>query len=317
MFSDTLRAAWDWHLPHATAHDCRDLIALVDQTGFNTLVVNRPSKTLIAEAHDHGIRVAAVVTAGADEHFVEDNPDAIQKMRTHEEGAASALANTKREQHMRISHHWFPEYQRGSLLCYDHPESTRYIERSIDSALENADGIALDGFGFRNHYACFCDRCVAEHGGDDAERIAHYSRKGLIDCSRHIRAYLTDNYPDAFSMNHVWPPFNPDPYYGADLYLDYCSQTISWFYRPHWRLERVELEAQLHKQLENPDRNRFVPFIGLYADPYQTRSAARIARELEIALEYGKGSLVFCTLQAPAETPEVRRTIADVFRKWK
>ena len=40
----------------------------------------------------------------------------------------------------------------------------------------------------------------------------------------------------------VRPPFRPNPGYASRLALDYCSQTISWFYRPVWPLERVAFE---------------------------------------------------------------------------
>ncbi len=38
--------------------------------------------------------------------------------------------------------------------------------------------------------------------------------------------------PGAIVTNHVWPHFNPDEYIGAKYKLDYCTQTITWFYPP-------------------------------------------------------------------------------------
>lgn len=92
--------------------------------------------------------------------------------------------------------------------------------------------------------------------------------------------------------------------------LDYCSQTISWFYRPVWSLRRVEFEAAEMKRLTDQEDNHFTPFIGLTTEPGLRRSAKRIGRELDVALKYGEGSLVFCTLQGPRQEPD----IADAIR---
>ncbi|MCB0143264.1 MAG: hypothetical protein KDE50_25425, partial [Caldilineaceae bacterium] len=102
-----------------------------------------------------------------------------------------------------------------------------------------------------------------------------------------------------------WPPFRPNPYYGSRLQLDYCSQTISWFYKPNWSLARVEFEAQEMKRLEEPAHNRFVPFIAMFHEPYLARSGARIAQELAIAQRYGDGHLIFCSLKAIHDYPDV------------
>ena len=110
-------------------------------------------------------------------------------------------------------------------------------------------------------------------------------------------------------MNHVWPPFRPDPYYGHRLALDYCSQTISWFYRPVWSLARVDFEAAEHRRLEDRVANTFVPFIGFHASEQWRRSPQRLAAELAITARYGRGHLVFCTLAEPMALADVRATL--------
>ena len=46
-----------------------------------------------------------------------------------------------------------------------------------------------------------------------------------------------------FADDIVWPKFLPDEYIGFRYKLDFCTQTISWFYPPEWRIERVEAEV--------------------------------------------------------------------------
>ncbi|MCB0135672.1 MAG: hypothetical protein KDD75_11250, partial [Caldilineaceae bacterium] len=59
------------------------------------------------------------------------------------------------------------------------------------------------------------------------------------------------------------------------------------------------------KRLEVPERNRFVPFIAMFHEPYLARSGERIAQELAIAQHYGEGHLIFCSLRAIQEYPNV------------
>ena len=121
--------------------------------------------------------------------------------------------------------------------------------------------------------------------------------------------------PDAIVMNHIWPMYAPNPLYGARLKLDYCGQTISWFYPPVSSLQRVRFDASEMKRLEDPTRNRFIPFIGMKAD--RVRSPERVRQELEIAFEYGGGSLVWSSLETLQKHPEILRVVQEQLRMWK
>ena len=303
------KVAWDWHAPRSTDSERRRLIDLVSDVGFTILVIHRPESDLVEYAHRFDIRVVDVISPVVDDSVASDNPNILQQMTATEEQCALIIRqSTTTERDQRLSHLWFPRYQGGNLLCLEHDESRSIISERVDRALEVADGVALDGFGFKNHYACFCDICSNLHGGQ-IETIAEVSRRSLIDFSDHLYDRTKAAHPDAILMNHVWPPFDPDPYYASDLRLDFCTQTISWFYQPTWSLDRVRLEAKEHAARERTERNRFVPFIGHYSDSYQRRSPERIEAELQIATEFGGGSFVFCTLQSIIDDERVREVV--------
>lgn len=310
-----MKAAWDWHFPRKTNEDEDALVAFVAELGFDTMVLNNPSTYIIKKAHDTGLRVVAVISPHADAQFADDHPECLQKMRPYEDGMYSALDSSVGETASRIAHRWFPYFQHGNLFCYSHEASILALKKRSSELLESADGIALDGFGFKNHYACFCGRCIERHGGQEPAYIAEMSEFDLIEISRQLRDHAKNQKKDAVVTNHVWPPYDPNPYYGAKLYLDYCTQTISWFYQPVWSLERVRFEAAEHKRLEIPGRNKFVPFIGLHDEPSNKRDAQRVAQEVDIALEYGDGSLVVCTLQTPKNDDEIRRAITEALHR--
>ena len=287
------------------------MIDLVSDVGFDTLVIGNPEPDLVDYAHRYDIRVAAVLSPLIDDRYASDNPEIVQRMSDTEEECSLVIRQSREtEQDRRLAHLWFPRYQPGELICYEHELSRSIIATKIDRALEVADGVALDGFGFKNHYGCFCEICSNLHGRR-IEKIAEVSRRSLIEFSEYLYKHTKTSNPDSIIMNHVWPPFNPDPYYGCDLRLDYCTQTISWFYRPEWSLDRVRLEAKEHSTRERPERNRFVPFIGHYSDPYQRRTPERIEAELEIAAEASDGSFVFCTLESILEDKAIRRVVEN------
>lgn len=318
-----MKAAWDWHLPRKTEEEQKAVVAFAQACGFDTLIVSNPTEVMVRQGKELGIRVVAVVSPHATADFVEQHPECLQVVLPVEETIAAAVSDCAPPGYQQLSYRWFSIVQPNRLLCYEHPASREELKARVRAALAVADGVAFDGFGFQNHYACFCDRCrgirerMMEEAGEveEGEAIRRMSEESLVDVSHLLYLCAKGARSDAMVTNHVWPPFNPNPYYGNRLRLDYCTQTISWFYRPAWSLERVAFEAAEMKRLEDRDANVFVPFIGVYADPYQMRSPERLAQELEIAGRYGH--VVLCTLDAPRKYPEVFRVVKAALEKMK
>ena len=303
-----MKAAWDWFFSRGTEDEDSQLVSLAAELGFDTLIIHNPDETIADRCRGSGLRPVAVISPVVDDDFIFHHPEALQSMLPVEREMDTVLSQHAQPSYQQQVHWWYPLIQRGSLPCYEHQETREYIGKKIEAALSTADGIALDGFGFKNHYACHCPNCCElcraekERNPDatDLQVSAEVARRTLVDISEYIYTRAKEIKPDCLVTNHIWPPFNPDPYYGRDLRLDFCTQTISWFYRPNWSLEMVRFEASEHARLQRPERNRFVPFIGLFwREPYQRRTPERIEAELQIALEVGKGSITFCTLEGP------------------
>ena len=220
------------------------------------------------------------------------------------------------------SFRWQSFILQRTILCFEHPESQAELKKRVERALDIADGIALDGFGFVNYYACFCDHCETLRKEartqtpdlSDIEIIGKVSTQTLIDVHRLLYDHAKSIDPNAIVTNHVWPNFHPDDYIGAKYKLDYCTQTISWFNPPEWRLERVEMEAAEMKRLENPEINRFVPFIGIHDLPGFVRTPERLAKEIEIALKYGGGNLVISRLSTLQKHPGLAGAVRDALK---
>ena len=69
------------------------------------------------------------------------------------------------------------------------------------------------------------------------------------------------------------------------------------------------------KRLENPEINRFVPFIGIHDLPSFVRTPERLAKEIEIALKYGDGNLVISRLNTLQKYPGLARAVREAFKK--
>ena len=308
-----MKAVWDWHMPRKTEDEEHALVALAHELGFDTLILRAPSPTIMETAQDLGVKVAAIVTPNADSTFAQQHPDALQQMLPAEETMAEAARSLAWEPYTIRAHRWFPLVQTWPLLCFEHPAARAELKDRVQQALTVADGVAFDGFGFANHYGCFCAQCqfkrqkmaAQDPARHEAAVMAAMSEASLVAISQVLYAQAKAIKPNALVTNHLWPPFRPNPYYGSRLQLDYCSQTISWFYKPNWSLARVEFEAQEMKRLEEPAHNRFVPFIAMFHEPYLARAGARIAQELAIAQRYGDGHLIFCSLKAIHDSPDV------------
>jgi len=302
-----MRAAWDWALPRGSAERERELVTFAAELGFDTLIVSDPTEATVERGRELGVTVVAVVNARPDDAVVERHPEWCQSVLPVEERIVEAVAEGP-EDYQQLAHRWFPLVHGGEFLCFEREGALEHLEAAVSDALATADGVAFDGVGFRNHYACFCERCIRrreraagddDHDHDhDREVLARVSETQLVEATRRLYEHATAVGDDPLVTNHVWPPFAPAPYYGHRLPLDYCSQTVSWFRRPTWSLERVAFEAAEHARLAGT-ANEFVPFVGLFDEPGLRRSPDRLASELEIALEHGDGNVVLCTLGLP------------------
>lgn len=320
-----------WQLSATTGSAARERVELAAECNFDTVILPDPAPETVAFAADRGIDVVAIVGAYPAESFRENHPDAIQRLHPVEEGIRDLLEEHGADEYRRLSHRQYPVVHGHAAYCFEHPAAMDALEDRVAAALSVADGVAFDGFGFRNRYACFCERCRARRGrvareegdgggddptpssgvGDDPALLARLSERTLVEATARLYDHAKSVDPDAIVTNHVWPPFRPNPYYAHRLRLDYCSQTIAWFDGPTWNAERVEFEAATHQRLASAGSNEFAPFIGMRADPELRRSPERLERELEVATRYGGGDLVFATLEPLAADPDLRAVVRD------
>lgn len=311
-----MKAAWDWELPRETAEEERALVEFAADLGFDTLIVHAPTEAMVERGHELGLAVVAIVKGQPTEEL---SAECTQVLHPVDEGILEAC-ELGDDEYQLLSHAWFPPVHRGAFLCLGREASLVHLEDRITRALSTADGVAFDGFGFRNHYACFCEWCEDRRAAcrestdiHEYNVLARVAEAQLVEATERLYTHAKTVDADALVTNHVWPPFSPNPDYGHRLELDYCSQTISWFYPPSWSLDRVGFEARKHARLAAA--NTFVPFIGMFDRRFTRRTPERLRAELDLALEHGEGHLVFSTLAVPnahhAHAQVLRQTLRE------
>jgi hypothetical protein len=209
-----------------------------------------------------------------------------------------------------------------SPWCFDRPEALEYAKREIDRLIaEGCDAIAFDYIGYKNYHACFCPvskveqkRYLDRHPGlSEADAINSYSRDRLISFYKAIINCARIKKPNVVLTAHVYPYFSPDPFYGTYIPLDYCGQTVSWFFNPHWDYGKICRYAS-----RTALAGRGAAFIGVYTlHPYEKhrKSPERLREEIRIVKASGCQAIQMAELgnilNDPALASVVREELSE------
>lgn len=209
--------------------------------------------------------------------------------------------------------------------CLDQPETLKYCKQCIDKIIAAGyDGIALDGIGYRNYYACFCPVSQRKHKEfiekhpklSPEEAVRKYSEQRLVSFNNELINYAKQKKADIKITTHIWPHFAPNPLYGNKLAVDYCGQTVSWFRVPHWPLEKVERYAYevVSKESLYHRHSKAAPFIGIFTLPPEERhkkTAERVREEIRIVKRAGAKAIQFAELGNILNDPEIAKVVSE------
>ena len=196
-----------------------------------------------------------------------------------------------------------------NFTCPNDPGVVKYALKQVADAQEGGnDGIIWDFVGYRNYRSCECESCRKKlrefrqkHPRmSEKQTLNSFYQEVLVDLYSTLYRETKALAPDLIIANHIHPVFLPDVFYGHRVKVDLCGITVSWFFKPHWSLEKVRDYTK--KVVSGPYTDKQVegmPMIGFYADGRYKRdrkSARRLAQEFEILKESGARHLVMCEL---------------------
>ncbi len=284
--------------------------------GF-TAIAAPPDTNLAVAAHREGLEFYAWMvnlTSPECRAFLKLHPEFAQAVTPLE----NALAGQARIDPDRENVH------PSNWLCPDRglTDTERdWIARTLQAC--PVDGIALDYIGYRNYYACFCPHSVSnraayvvQHPGlSRAQALGTYSEDSLVRYTGEIRDCVRRLDPRLKLAIHIYPDFDPNPLYAARLPVEWCGQTVAWFFKPFWSYPH---QARLVRRYSNSGRNRaptnrFVPFVGAYGGE-RMKTPDRLRTEIRIAGTAGTRAIMFAFYGVLLENPALASVLEEEFR---
>jgi hypothetical protein len=314
----TWRGVWEWSCPKKTEADLTRLADNAQSLGFNVVMMYPPA-ALIGfmrdQCHQRGMKLyLSTVFAGG-------KPEWAQVMLPTEVAQAKLPVP---EDYMSGGEPLHPEEVFNSKLpCYARPEVHEHFRQIvIKNAQLPVDGLAFDYTGFQNYRRCYCPVCEAklaayrrEHPRTSETRAAAIvAEETMVSFINDMAAVARQTNPKIELTIHIYPWFRPNPYHGHRTDIDTVGQTVAWFFRPHWSLEKVrERTTSLVRDQHRVYRNHWAaPFLGFDAQQHRNYcSARRIRQELQIIKDSGARALQVAELGYLLDKPLIAQAVAE------
>lgn len=312
------RGVWEWSLPKRTEADLVRIADGAQHLGFNALMMFTPQPLMgfmRDECHKRGIQLYYSTV------FSYSKPGWEQVMLP---GEVEQAGRPLPDDYMYGGQPVHPEEVFSSKLpCYNRPEVRQYFREMVTkNAQLPVDGLAFDAAGYQNYRRCYCPVCEAKVAAylqahpeaSDVLAGARVAEDTLVSFINEMAAAARQANPRIKLTIHIYPWFAPHPYYGHETDIDVVGQTVSWFFRPHWPLEKVQrLTAQVVRDQRRcyPD-HLAAPFIGFDARQYRNyRSASHVRSELQVVKASGARALHMAELGYLLNKPLVAEAVAQ------
>ena len=191
------------------------------------------------------------------------------------------------------------------FLCFHRPEVFEYSSKKLEDVLQKCPGlagIAFDFFGYKNYRSCECpvsekmfEEYLKQNELPRTKALEKFSLETLVDFNNRLADHCRKLKLGIKIATHVYPTFIPEPVYGNRLDVDYCMQTVAWFFKPFWDSAKVEDYTRKVVQDEKRyfARAQGIPFVGIYMDkpnPAMNKPAERFREELRSIRKAGSRS---------------------------
>ncbi len=252
-----------------------------------------------------------VMTPEEERHFAYINGNDIDKNLPEAERMAE-IDRRRRE----VNHQYGGEYESEidtlnsvDLPCFLGEEGLALSKQKIDMLLndapEGAAGMFLDYIGYMNHHGCYCGGCLERYGeyldshnlNDSQKTRDEFNMQELVTYYDNITGYIKDSHPGFKIVAHFYPDFKPEHLYGNRTKVDFCGQTVAWYFRwPSGKIRKYTKYVVNHAK----DYHTFsegIPFVGLYTNAngsLGSKTPADLERELQVILAAGGRTLMIC-----------------------
>ncbi len=216
------------------------------------------------------------------------------------------------------------------LMCFHRPEVVKITQDKIRKAFKECPklaGIAFDFFGYKNYRCCRCPysmKLFEEYykkqppGTDREKAFEKFSLDTLVEFNNKLAAFVRKTKPGAKVVTHVYPTFIPNPVYGNLLDVDYCCQTVAWYFKPYWDLEKVEKYTKfvIGEEKKYHSKAKGIPFVGIsQSKPELSKPTDVFRKELKTIRSCGTQSFSICPFSIFIQKPELGQVFLEEMGK--
>jgi hypothetical protein len=183
------------------------------------------------------------------------------------------------------------------------------------------DGVCWDFVGYRNYHSCECIHCHAAFSSyckahpdlSETEAKASFYEAVLVRLFSQLYTEVQKIDRALLVMCHCHPVYLPNVFYGRKIAVDYCGITVSWFFRPHWTIEKVRkytIETVMGPY--SSEKTIGMPMLGFYCSEEMKahrRSGERLLEELSVLRKEGARAVMICELGDILRNQEARQAI--------
>ncbi|HPN83854.1 MAG TPA: hypothetical protein PK821_00830, partial [Victivallales bacterium] len=227
----------------------------------------------------------------------------------------------------------YEEVHRKPLPCFHRKEVMDAMKDAIREMIEKCPamaGIAFDGFAYQNFRNCVCEESLRQLGEFRKNNPSlspevseeKFALESLVGAINELANFARSLRPEIKTTIHVWPTYLPEPLYGNRLDLDYCAQTVAWFYQPYWSDEKIASYTRTVVQDEKKyfKRAKGIPFMGIYLGKKHTidKPLDQFKKELKIIFENSYDtSFSVHEIADIAFNPEYRKAFKEAVQQKK
>ncbi|MBO5761338.1 MAG: hypothetical protein J6S53_07340 [Lentisphaeria bacterium] len=204
----------------------------------------------------------------------------------------------------------------------DFSYSRKRLDKILKQAVPGVKGIYFDYIGYINHKGCYCKNCLEKlHAflkknnlkDTQANRDIFYGNE-LVKYYNKAVDYVKSKRPDFKIVAHLYPDFQSDPLFGNRLKVDYCGQTVAWYFK--WKQEKIARYTRfvVERARENYSFVEGIPFLGISSSTTSSlgyKTPAELEKELQTILASGGRTLMICNGHVMVE-----KGYFEVFKKY-
>jgi hypothetical protein len=311
------KMTWCWTLPCQNKQDIEHGVTQAKNLGFNAMEWSQ------AQARCPEIFVEACRKNNMESYYC-INPASAVKQSLQEKERDFPVSSQVGGEPLDNEIGRVVAYRNGRS-CFNQDDALKNAKQAIDKAISlGFDGIALDFVGYDNLHGCYCPSCcklrekyINSHPGmSKKEAENRFSEECIVKFYNSVIAYAKSMKPDIKTTCHIYPAFMPNILYGNLLPVDYCGQTVAWFFKPHWGFEKIKKYSEIVIRDGNKYHSNSIgtPFIGFYCkDKYfkERQSPERIKREIQIIKKAGAKGIQIVELGHILADKDVSKVIAE------